>query len=350
MAATLHEPAARQRTEARHTGLFHLPNELLMHILTTFSTRLLLPLAGVSRRFHDLILRIIHGRLLIAASMKDRRLILECFHPSAKYIEPYLFCDYLGTPGLSHHTEGQGSYYARTDETGQFGKLGALYSRFRPARPDTERKIVRPHPAGDVPGHPGTSTVFPDRLDPQSSEDPDMVTHIVSLDADELFTQRCAVLNLVEMGPRRGVFSSCVNIVDTVTRFWREWLKDRASASERSNAILNHDIGGNSGTISEDIGEADGQADDLPNDRLVWIGKGENVAIRVRIKDIKWRRNAPLLFYMDYYPAVSYSMDYEELLVRTTHLLLAVEQSIFEQSNTSGKAMIFGSFATHNAD
>lgn len=276
-----------------------------------FSTRLLLPLAGVSRRFHDLILRIIHGRLLVAASMKDHKLILECFHPSAKYTEPYLFCDYLGTPGLSDHTEGQGSFYAHTDETGQFGKLGALYSRFRPARPDTERKIVRPHPAGDVPGHPGTSTMFPDRLDPQPSEDPDMVTHNVSLDADEPFTQRCAVLNLVKMGPRRGVFLSCVNIVDAVTRVWRDWLKDRASASERNNAILNDDMGGNSGTTSEDIGEANGRADDDPDDRLVWIGKGENVAIRVRIKDAKWRRNASLLLYKDDYPAVSYSMDYE---------------------------------------
>ena len=34
-----------------------------------------------------------------------------------------------------------------------------------------------------------------------------------------------------------------------------------------------------------------------------------------------------------------------ELVVRTTHLMLAVEQSVDEQKNTSGKAMIFGNFA-----
>lgn len=282
-----------------------------MHILASFSTRLLLPLAGVSRRFHDLIIRIIHGRLLIAASMKDHKLILECFHPSAKYTEPYLFCDYLGTPGLSDHTEGQGSLYTSSNETGQLGKLGALYSRFHPARPDTERKIVRPHPAGDVPGHPGTSTMFPDRLESQPSEDPDIVTHQVSLDADELFTQRCAVLNLVRMGPRRGVFLSCVNIADAVTRIWRDWLKEKASASHRNKGIVDDDIEESSGTISEDRGEAKGGAGGHPDERLLWIGKGENVAVRVRIKDAKWRRNVSLLLYSDDYPAVSYSMDYE---------------------------------------
>ena len=33
-----------------------------------------------------------------------------------------------------------------------------------------------------------------------------------------------------------------------------------------------------------------------------------------------------------------------ELLIRTNHLLLAVERTFSEQDNVSGKAMIFGSF------
>jgi hypothetical protein len=32
--------------------------------------------------------------------------------------------------------------------------------------------------------------------------------------------------------------------------------------------------------------------------------------------------------------------------VRTTHLLLAVEKSLEEQNNNSGKALVIGSFAT----
>ena len=35
-----------------------------------------------------------------------------------------------------------------------------------------------------------------------------------------------------------------------------------------------------------------------------------------------------------------------ELVVRTTHLMLAVEASMQEQENRSGKAILFGNFAT----
>lgn len=38
-----------------------------------------------------------------------------------------------------------------------------------------------------------------------------------------------------------------------------------------------------------------------------------------------------------------------ELVVRTTYLMLAVEESVEQQMNISGKAMIFGSFATGTA-
>ena len=40
---------------------------------------------------------------------------------------------------------------------------------------------------------------------------------------------------------------------------------------------------------------------------------------------------------------------FSELLIKTTHLLLAVERTLIEQSNsTGGKAMIFGSFVERN--
>ena len=288
--------------------------QLLIHVLTSFSTRLLLPLAAVSRRFHDLVLRIIHGRLLVAASLKDHKLILECFHPSTKFTEPYLFCDYLGTPGLSSDTEGQGSFYDAADELGRLGKLGLLYSRFRPARPDAERKIVRPHPAGDVPGHPSstsTSTVFPNRPPSRSSSETELVNHNLNLDADELFTQRCAVINLVKIGPRRGVFLSCVNVVDAVTRIWRDWLKERARASEVNDLFSKFSVDEKEGTAGRGIGETRVGTDDDSAARLVWIGKGQNVALRVRVREREWRRNAPLLLHRDEYPAVSYSMEYE---------------------------------------
>ena len=33
-----------------------------------------------------------------------------------------------------------------------------------------------------------------------------------------------------------------------------------------------------------------------------------------------------------------------ELFIRTSHLLLALEQSLTQEDNTSGKAVVFGSF------
>ena len=43
------------------------------------------------------------------------QVILECYHPSAKYTEPYSYCGYFGTPALSDEMEGQGSIYDIAD-------------------------------------------------------------------------------------------------------------------------------------------------------------------------------------------------------------------------------------------
>jgi hypothetical protein len=121
---------ASSKTSQLH--LYALPNEVFVHILSPFSTRDLLPLATISHRFHALVLRIIHYRLLIAAALKEYKLILECFHPSSKLTEPHVFCKYLGTDGLSDRYEGKGSLYEDVDTAKRLGRLTSLYSRFRP--------------------------------------------------------------------------------------------------------------------------------------------------------------------------------------------------------------------------
>ena len=94
------------------------------------STPTLLPFCVVSRRFHRLILRILHFRLLLAAAAPEYKLILEAFHPTKRYTDPYLFCTYLGTDGLSSKHEGEGSLYEDcATESGRFAKLSSLYSR-----------------------------------------------------------------------------------------------------------------------------------------------------------------------------------------------------------------------------
>lgn len=112
--------------------------KVFVDILTPFTTRELLQLATVSHRFHALVLRLIHFRLLLSASLTEYKLILECFHPTSKLTEPHVFCKYLGTPGLSDKYEGEGSMYENIDTAQQLGRLGSVYSLFRPVETEEE--------------------------------------------------------------------------------------------------------------------------------------------------------------------------------------------------------------------
>ncbi|KAI4280569.1 MAG: hypothetical protein L6R38_004365 [Xanthoria sp. 2 TBL-2021] len=298
---------------------------LLIHILKSIPTLSLLQLRLVSHHFQNIILRLVHQRLLVAASLEDRKLILECYHPSAQYTEPYLFCDYLGTPGLSNDTEGQGELYQHF--TGEKGQLKQLYSHFRPTRADVGTRVSRPHPAGDVPGS-RTNPVVQASSSTAEEQQLDLVTHNISLDVHELFTQLSITAALVQVGPRRGVFLSFIDVVDKRTpRVWRGWLDERARKSRSS--------------VSEEQME---KVDDQSSS-MIWADQGKTMGLKVQVKEKMWREQASVLVHRDEDPAISYSLELEELLISTTHLLLAVEKSLLE-SRSDGKAMIFGSFAT----
>ncbi|KAL8919782.1 MAG: hypothetical protein Q9172_004811 [Xanthocarpia lactea] len=282
----------------------------------------------VSHHFQNVIIRLVHQRLLVAASLEDRKLILECYHPSAQYTEPYLFCDYLGTPGLSNETEGQGELYHHL--RGKSGQLQHLYSHFRPTRVDLGTNAVRPHPAGNV--HDSrTGLINQTGVSVAQKQQLDLVIHNICLDAHELFTQLSITAALVQVGPRRGVFLSFIDIVDKRTpRIWRDWLVDRA-----------RDVTNESPPFPEDkTDQGDNQSSST-----IWADQGKTVGLKVRVKENKWKGKAPILVHRDEDPAISYSLELEELLVSTTHLLLAVEKSLLE-SRSDGKAMIFGSFTT----
>lgn len=187
----------------------------------------------VSRRFHSLILRILHFRLLLAAALPDCKLILEAYHPSrTSGGNTYLYCTYLGTDGLSSKHEGEGSLYEDcASEEGRFAKLGALYSRFRPERPSVTASMPLRRIAGAAPAQSPTGEtsqpIYADSGDGGSTK----VSHVLNLDADELFGQFCAYPQLVRFGPRRGVFLSTARIVQQgqgVMRVWKQWLQDRA--------------------------------------------------------------------------------------------------------------------------
>lgn len=262
-------------------------------MLDLLSTQLLLQTRFVCHRFQNLIIRLIHGRLLRAASLTDRELILECYHPSAQYTEPYLYCEYLGTPGLSDEIEGQGPIYEIADsQAAKKGTLERLYSHFRPTRKDQEPKIYRSHPAGDIPGS-RTSEVVNRIREPFERN---TVTQNVSLEAHELFVQLHFLVAVVQTGPRRGFFLSVENLIDKTQRIFRDWLAERAEATEEHRT-------GVPDSVTNLLG--------CDADEMLWVDQNRIVGLRVRVEERKGRRDLPILLHKDEDQAISYSLELE---------------------------------------
>lgn len=267
-----------------------------MHIFTPFTTESLLPLTLTCTKVHNLVLRILHYRLLLAAAAPEYKILLEAFHPSRRYTKPYLFCEYLGTDGLSSQHEGEGSLYEDCDGVaGRLGKLGALYSRFRPEHPDVEGTIPMRRIAGATPvlaqaptdtgatqvdgwteTAPPTTPVYRNSGDGGTKK----IVHTINLDEGELFGQFCAYGSLVRLGPRRGVFLSTVNIVEPgqgTIRVWRHWLVDRC------NELYEAEKSGTSDKVIEQSPTAR-----IPAFRtdptILWTDYKKNVGLRVLVR------------------------------------------------------------------
>ncbi|TVY42440.1 hypothetical protein LOCC1_G006964 [Lachnellula occidentalis] len=247
------------------TQIGALPNEILLSVFSHLSTRDLLPLTPSCHLFHDIILHILESRLRAAASHKDHKLILECYHPSAKFYTPYLYCEYLGTSSIYPNKNG----VRGEQQCGDLGKLSNLYSHFRPLKPDDNRRALRVHPAL-LPTNP-------------PHKDEQLVCQDISLESHELFSQLVTVTNLVKLGPRPGIFSSSVNIGQGLTRVWRDWLSDRVACTQ------------------DDPMERDS--------RLLWSDATQNVGIRMHVKAGPELPPAPRARYEE--PSVSYTLQYE---------------------------------------
>ncbi|KAI1201772.1 hypothetical protein F5X97DRAFT_289522 [Nemania serpens] len=282
---------------AHTTSFGSLPNELIINTLDSLPTRSLLPLAAVSRRFKGLVGRLHYYRLVEATALQGRELILECYHPSDRLTTPSLFCKYLGTDGLSE-----------AGEDANIEDLTRLYSRFKPFLGDENRRPRARWP---------TVRVL------EGAEKPliQVPSYDVDLEAGELFTQLCAVTNLVKIGPKRGLFHSIDNVTDGVIRVWREWLREQAerSATEEQRGGPTH-----------------------PDDSsILWTDSSKSVGVRFRVLP-KEEGYAPLLLDRDEESAVSYTLEYQELLVRTNKLLLILEISEAQQLTHAGAVYFAG--------
>ncbi|KAL2217797.1 hypothetical protein M432DRAFT_563858 [Thermoascus aurantiacus ATCC 26904] len=350
-------------------NLYSLPNEILVQILTPLSTRALLPLTAVSHRFLALVLRILHYRLLVAASLsekdKDYKLMLECFHPSEKLTEPHVFCAYLGTDGLSerHDDEFAGSLYEDVKETEKLGRLSGLYSRFRPIPREEEgdsgyngRRFFPTGPGTmvGVVGADSTSTRPEGPEEVVSAEKPRFVKRTIHLESAEDFSQLCTVVNLVRVIPNSNLLLSAVTVEDGIIRIWRDWLEEQAqlervdAAQRRAAETVSregHTIPSDAGAGSRPLANGRRRRLEEGDSGILWVDGARNVGLKFRVRQKRWRREEtmPVLMHRDEEPAVSYEVDIEELRIRTTRLLWTVEESIQEQQNYS-RAVVFGAF------
>ncbi|KAI8723354.1 F-box domain-containing protein [Fusarium sp. LHS14.1] len=268
-----------------------LPNEIFISILSPLSSQELLPLALIDRRFYSLVTRVLHHRLLQTAPLPENKLILECYHPSDQLYTPYLACQYQGTVTRDGP--------AVSEEAPTLGDLQRLYVSFKPAFAEENRRPRR------------IRARFTEAQASEDSED-DSATQHIHLDDGELFSQLCAVTNLVKEGPKRGLFISHVNIVDGVVRIFRNWLAEMASKQDLSSA---------------------------GSESIVWVGRHDNVGIRFRVVPAA-SETMPLISGPDDDPPVHYTMVYEELLVRASSLLQAVEHSAVQEVANSGKTLV----------
>ncbi|GAM37096.1 hypothetical protein TCE0_022r06715 [Talaromyces pinophilus] len=212
------------------TPLYTLPNEILVQILTPLTTRALLPLSSVSQRFHAVVLRILHYRILLISSLKDYTLLLECFHPISKLTDPHFFCTYLGTPGLNDKYDGPGSLYEGCKTSESLGKLSNVYSCFRP-----EVDLTETPQNGDV-----------DDNDDNDGEKTPLVKKQVSLEEFEDFSQLCSIVNLVKIMPNSRMLISAVTVEDGIKYDWstyrlpaRWWSHPRSYHQESQHADRN---------------------------------------------------------------------------------------------------------------
>ncbi|KAL6710918.1 hypothetical protein ACN47E_006793 [Coniothyrium glycines] len=308
--------------------MYRLPNELLLHLFAPTPTPELLHYTPVSQRIYTIILRILQNRLVAAAELHSHTLLLECYHPSAKLTEPPYFCASLGTDGLSRYDEVDPG----KKNVGRLGEMRNMYSRFRPYRRELEvgGRRVRP---GDVPG----SRTFPGTV--QDRYQGETVKQLLGLEAHELFTQLVAQTNLVKIGPRNGLFTSFVDVEEGVVRVWRDWLNDTVARGLMGSAASSRDIAQDTSNREDVESNCD-----LNDARILWVSPARNTGIRFNVRERKLRRDIPILIRADEDMPVTYEIEYDELLIRTSHLLLMLEESMVQEDNSSGKAVVFGSF------
>ncbi|OAA76740.1 Cyclin-like F-box [Akanthomyces lecanii RCEF 1005] len=296
--------------------LERLPNEILVTILDHLPLKELLKATIICRQIHILAVHTLQLRLRAVSSIPSHELILECYHPSLKISTPYLSCRYLGT---RHPTDCEDDCAAQKD-CSDLHHVCQLYASFRPVVTEENRRR-RFRMVWPVSVQGGAPAGF--------DSDDEVATQDLHLDNGELFSQLCVALNLVTLGRHAGVFVSHYNMSEHVVRVFRHWLSDMAAAGSSS--------GGQPWNAAAKI--------PIASDRILWVDAARTIGLRFHVS-VGPAERMPLLSGQDEDPAVSYGLAYEELLIRSTSLLMAVEASTSKELEPSRNSIILSSAPT----
>ncbi|KAK3678298.1 hypothetical protein LTR78_001593 [Recurvomyces mirabilis] len=236
---------------------------------------------------------------------------------------------------------------------GRIRKAGALYSRFRPQLREPPLQPQK-HPAGDIPGSrtwraPSSAADYVNTLDPLPGDQ--VVSKNVTVDAHDLFSQLTTLVYLGKRETSRGLLFSIQEVSEGTIRVWREWLSKRCESKKWTDGekVAVHRDPPVNPTSSRGKSRSDsvtGYEDPTKDPSILWINtRDDNVGVKFRVKERNMRRANPILFSDDTEVAVSYEVEFEEVLVRTTHLLLKLEGAQQQIDNHNGKAIVFGSYA-----
>ena len=188
---------------------------------------------------------------------------------------------------LGYRLESEGFRALESSVEARQGCLQGLYSHFRPhyrhfeaARRfqiASDRHSLRPFSGPSISTTAGSEPI---------------VARFVNLDAGELFSQLCVRIDLTQLGPREGVFSTLINLLDKLTlRIWRDWLYDHAKGSVADR-------------------EYRGKGHPQYND-VLWLDEEKEFGLRVRVVERMWRRSTPILYDEDEEQAVSFELGLE---------------------------------------
>lgn len=221
-----------------------------------------------------------------------------------------MFCISLGTDGLE---ELLADHQEDATCVGRVKRLGELYSRFRPQRKEPRDKAPARHPAGDIPGSRTYSSVPADT----SANEYDIVSDTVTVDAQDLFSQLTAMAYLGKR-ERRGYMHSIQEVTEGIIRVWRKWLADQCESKKWTDgeSVVVHHEPPSSAAVGNGKARADSVSSPTKDPSILWINTGgDNVGIRFRVKERKWRQATPLLYTSDVDVAVSYEVQFEGTLV-----------------------------------